>query len=148
MDNVYNDNIVQQNETRDSPIAKNDVVSVKCKNEAFNHGLIESIHEEFRKEKKIMDMEICTYVKTETFYILNYFFRTGTEVTKDMTKMCEVHFEQSTEFRQDISVEVVQQSRSLLLFVAIAIIIFFCISLYFKYRKKCSCCKKRNKKIR
>lgn len=73
MDNVYNDNIVQQNETRDSPIAKNDVVSVKCKNEAFNHGLIESIHEEFRKEKKIMDMEICTYVKTETFYILNYF---------------------------------------------------------------------------
>lgn len=86
--------------------------------------------------------------KNINFLHTELFFRTGTEVTKDMTKMCEVHFEQSTEFRQDISVEVVQQSRSLLLFVAIAIIIFFCISLYFKYRKKCPCCKKRNKKIR
>ena len=41
---------------------KADSLKVKCSNEVQNEVLINSIYEDFRKEQKIMQLEICEYV--------------------------------------------------------------------------------------
>ena len=54
--------LTQNNSIDPEDIIKNEdksEIRFSCKNEANNHGLVESVSEDFRKDEKIMRFEIC-----------------------------------------------------------------------------------------
>ena len=72
-------------------------------------------------------------------------FSSDVEIGKHSQNLCSTHFEQSSKFQQKISMKVEQQSMGMIQMIIAAVLMVFMFSLYWKFRKRCSCFKKKYK---